>query len=1019
MYYLYLKPSIICVLQKHCKPLSKIVIEASLIISYSRLVAGLINSDEWQKLTIREVQVHPYRNPNEKSAYMLTNKGKLPTFKARHSRRCTRSYLKNGEVMDQHLTPEARARLAIDQKLANAGWLVQDKKRMNLYAGKDGIHGVAIREMDTTTGPVDYMLFIDGKACGVLEAKRDDVSLGGVAGQSERYSLSESAFTQRWMDDLPFTYEANSEEVRFCDYRDPKARSRNVFHFHQPETLKKWLEEDKTLRARFKDLPVLNTEGLRNCQIDAITGIEASLKNNKPRALLQMATGSGKTFTAVTQVFRLAKYAKAKRVLFLVDRGNLGRQAKKEFEQYDTPLDGRKFTSHYNVNILGTTGVASTTKVTISTIQRLYSQLSGTELDDDADERSGYEVESNTESKAPRTVNYNPDIPIETFDLVIIDECHRSIYNLWRQVIDYFDAFLIGLTATPTKKTIGFFNQNLVSEYTHEDAVIDKVNVGYDIYRIKTKKTEEGDLIEAGTAVQIRDRLTKKKRQEVLDKDENYNKTQLDRSIIAPNQITTVLTAFKDRCLPDCFSDRSWVPKTLIFAKDDDHADRIVDKVREVFSEGNSFCKKITYRVGKKTAEDTIAEFRTSPRLRVAVTVDMVATGTDIKPLECLIFMRDVRSQAYYEQMKGRGTRVIDISSLHSVTPDAKAKTKFVLVDAVGVTETDKTESQAMEQKPSVSTEKLMEQIARGDREAETLRSLGNRLVRLDLKLDDKQRADLAELIGKPLALVAGELIHATNEDYLDQKAKVEFGTDAPTQEQRDQVYKPLADAAVKPFHNPDVRETIEKVRRSTDQIIDESTDELIDASFDEEKAQHIIKSFKQFIDDNKDELTAIELIYSKPYQQRHLSYDQIEELAENIQAPPYNLAPIEVWKAYEQLDTARVKGVPPATLLTNIVSLVSYATGLKDVLEPFPEVVERRFNTWLTQQQQAGVEFDESQLEWLEMIKQQIAQNAEMMIEDFDYAPFNQQGGVFKAKQLFGDKLDSVVNELNGYLIV
>ncbi|WP_371194076.1 DEAD/DEAH box helicase family protein [Glaciecola sp. SC05] len=920
--------------------------------------------------------------------------------------------------MDQHITPEAQARVTIDAKLIEAGWEVQDKKRMNLYAGKEGINGIAVREMDTSTGPVDYMLFIDGKACGVLEAKKDGVSLGGVAEQSGRYSLSQSAFTQRWLDPLPFTYEATSLSIRFCDNRDPKARSRRVFHFHKPETLKSWLEEVDTLRARMHDLPELNTDGLRACQIEAITGIENSLKNNKPRALLQMATGSGKTFTAVTQIYRLAKYAKAKRVLFLVDRGNLGRQAKKEFEQYDTPLDGRKFTSHYNVNMLGTTGVADTTKVTISTIQRLYSQLSGTELDDDADERSGFEVEANTESKTPRNVSYNPEIPIETFDLIIIDECHRSIYNLWRQVIEYFDAFLIGLTATPTKKTIGFFNQNLVSEYTHEDAVIDKVNVGYDIYRIKTKKSEQGDLIEAGTAVQVRDRLTKKKRQEILDKDEKYVKTQLDRSVIAPNQILTVLTAFKDRCLPDCFSERTWVPKTLIFAKDDDHADRIVDKVREVFNEGNSFCKKVTYRVGKKAAEDTIAEFRTSPQLRVAVTVDMIATGTDIKPLECLIFMRDVRSQAYYEQMKGRGTRVIDIDSLHAVTPDATAKTKFVLVDAVGVTETDKTESQAMEQKPSVSTEKLMEQIARGDRAADTLRSLGNRLVRLDLKLDDKQRAELSKLIGKPLSLVAGELIHATNEEHLEQQAKTEFGTDAPTQEQRDQVYKPLAEAAVKPFHNPDVRESVEKVRRSTDQIIDESADELIDANFDEEKAQHIIQSFKQFIDDNKHELTAIELIYSQPYQQRHLSYEQIEELAENIQAPPYNLAPIEVWKAYQQLETAKVKGLPPATLLTNIVSLVSYATGLNDVLEPFPLVVERRFDAWVTQQQQSGVEFDDGQFEWLNLIKKQIAQNAEMMIEDFDYAPFNQQGGVLKAKQLFGNNLDSVVNELNGYLI-
>jgi len=489
--------------------------------------------------------------------------------------------------------------------------------------------------------------------------------------------------------------------------------------------------------------------------------------------------------------------------------------------------------------------------------------------------------------------------------------------------------------------------------------------------------------------------------------------------VLAPNQIKTVITAFKDNCLKECFPERiEWVPKTLIFAKDDDHADRIVDTVREVFNEGNDFCKKITYRVGKKTAEDTITEFRNSPNLRIVVTVDMIATGTDIKPLECVIFMRDVRSQAYYEQMKGRGTRVIDVDSLHKVTPDAVAKTRFVLVDAVGVTETDKTESQAMEQKPSVSTEKLMDQIARGDRTAETLRSLGNRLIRLDLKLDDKQRANLAKLMGKPIALVAGELVHATNEEYLEQKAKIEFGTDAPTVEQREQIYAPLADHAVKPFHLPEVREQVELARRNSDQLIDDSADELISAGYDEEKAQHIIDSFKQFINDNKAELSAIELIYSKPYQQRHLSYELIEELADSIQQAPYNLAPIEVWKAYQQLEKSKVRGALPAELLTNIVSLVSFATGLKDVLEPFPELVERRFTTWLTQQGQAGVTFTPKQLEWLNLIKQQIANNAEMEMDDFNDTPFNQEGGVLKAKQLFGSELNTVINELNGYLI-
>ena len=227
---------------------------------------------------------------------------------------------------------EAETRQEIDAKLEAAGWVVQDKKRINLHESL----GVAVREFDTDTGPADYMLFIAGKAAGIIEAKREGASLGHVAEQSARYATSNTKHILRWVDEgqpLPFLYEATNHEIRYRDERDPKPKSRNVFHFHKPETLKERLEMGESLRARLQNLPELNTNGLRACQIDAINGIEASLKNNHQRALLQMATGAGKTFTACTEVYRLAKFAKVKRVLFLVDRGNLGRQALKEFQQ--------------------------------------------------------------------------------------------------------------------------------------------------------------------------------------------------------------------------------------------------------------------------------------------------------------------------------------------------------------------------------------------------------------------------------------------------------------------------------------------------------------------------------------------------------------------------------------------------------------------------------------------------------------------------------------------------------------
>ncbi|MCW8889929.1 MAG: DEAD/DEAH box helicase family protein, partial [Sedimenticola sp.] len=690
--------------------------------------------------------------------------------------------------------------------------------------------------------------------------------------------------------------------------------------------------------------------------------------------------------------------------------------------------DGRKFTELYNAHILGPGGIGDEMKVTISTIQRLYSQLSGRELDEEIEEHSSFEM--GAAPQAPREVKYNPQIPIETFDVIIIDECHRSIYNLWSQVLDYFDAFLIGLTATPTKKTIGYFHQNVVSEYTHEDAVIDRVNVGYDIYRIKTEKSEEGGLIEAGTNIEVRDRLTKQKRWELLDQDEAYQKTQLDRSVIAPNQIRTVIKAFKEHCLPECFPGRTWVPKTLFFAKDDDHADRIVDTVRETFNEGNDFCKKVTYRVGKKNAEDTIAEFRTSPRLRIAVTVDMIATGTDIKPLECVVFMRDVRSQAYYEQMKGRGTRVVGDDVLKKVTPDAPAKTRFVLVDAVGVTETDKTETKSLERKPFVSTEKLMQQIAMGDRSPESLQTLGNRLIRLDMKLTDGQRKQINKQLKEAfqqmgivaeegeanLALVAGKLVQTGNPDFIAEQVTAKHGTAEVSPEAAKAIYEPLAEEAIKPFHNPDLRDLIETLRRDTDQMVDDSADELIDAGYDEEKAQGIITRYEEFIAQHKNELDAIQLVYSQPYKNRHLSYDQLQGLVDEIEQPPYNIAPAEVWKAYEVLEKLKAKGAPPSAKLPALISLIRCSIGVTNELEPFPELVNQRFDAWLNQQEAS---FNDEQLQWLERIKQQIANNAEFEMDDFDFIPeCKQQGGLLKAQALFGEGLPVIVQELNGYLI-
>src|SRR5262249_12480439 len=319
----------------------------------------------------------------------------------------------------------------------------------------------------------------------------------------------------------------------------------------------------------------------------------------------------------------------------------------------------------------------------------------------------------------PLPVVYNPYIPIETFDFIVTDECHRSIYNLWRQVLEYFDAFLNGLTATPTKQTIGFFQNNLVMEYGHEQAVADGVNVGFDVYRIRTRITEQGAKLEKepGRFIPHRDRRTRARRYAELDDDLTYTANQLDRDVVAEDQIRLVVRTFRDRLFTEIFPGRTEVPKTLVFAKDDSHAEDITRIIREEFGRGNDFCQKITYKTTGKKPEDLLVEFRNSFNPRIAVTVDMISTGTDVKPLGCLVFLRNVKSAGYFEQMKGRGVRVVTNDDLWKISAEEDVRQKivkdhFVIVDAVGVCEECKTESKPLDRKPFVPLEKLMNMVA-------------------------------------------------------------------------------------------------------------------------------------------------------------------------------------------------------------------------------------------------------------------------------------------------------------------
>lgn len=931
-------------------------------------------------------------------------------------------------------TPEELARQNIDRQLTACGWVIQDRAQMNLYAGR----GVAVREFPLQTGEADYLLFVDRKAVGVVEAKPEGTTLSGVADQAAKYSVGLPPNIPHVTLPLPFLYESTGVETFFRDERDPEPRSRRVFTFHRPETLAEWVDvgtdgvrpdneagrmpSAPTLRGRLREMPTqfpLITTGLWGAQVEAINNLEESLAENRPRALIQMATGSGKTFTAVSFVYRLIKHAKAKRVLFLVDRNNLGRQAFKEFDQYLTPDDGRKFTELYNVQHLQSNVLDSVSKVHITTIQRLYSMLSGEpEFDAANEEGSLFEMGATLDQQPPKEIRYNPNFPIEYYDFIVVDECHRSIYNLWRGVLEYFDAFLIGLTATPSKQTFGFFHQNLVMEYSRQRAVADGVNVDGEVYRIRTQITEQGGNVEAGFWIGKRDRMTRRQRWEQLEDDFAYNPNQLDRDAVSVNQIRTIIRTVRDKLFSEMFPEREIVPKTLIFAKDDSHAEDIVRIAREEFGKGDEFCQKITYRSTGKKPEDLISDFRNSYFPRIAVTVDMIATGTDIKPLEVLLFMRAVKSRLLFEQMLGRGTRVVSQTELQNVTSDARVKDRFVLIDAVGIVDQELSDTGTLERKRTQSFKQLLESLAMGVTDADTLSSLAGRLSRLAKRLGTAEQAEVKERSGGlSLGEMANRLLDAIDPD------KIQMAESA------DQ----LMDAAVRPLaSNPDLRARLAEMQSRHEQAIDEvSVDTVIESGFSAEgteRARALVRSFEAFIAEHKDEITALQILYLIPRrdltppplshgERGAVTFEQLKQLAEALSQPPRAWTTEALWRAYAQLERDRVRGAGSRRVLTDLVSLVRHAAQLDDELVPYPECVQRRYADWLAAQEAEGRTFTPEQRWWLDQVATHIGVNLEIHAQDFNYGEFFNRGGQVGAMRVFGTRLNDLLSELNQVL--
>ena len=914
------------------------------------------------------------------------------------------------------MTPEERARIVIDEKLEKSGWTIQDIKKLNLTVAL----GVAVREFPTSTGPVDYALFVEGKPVGVIEAKKSESgeNITVVERQSARYAHS----TFKWVHQeyqIRFAYEATDKLIRFTDYNDIKFRSRTVFSFHRPETLKALLVAPDTIRNNMKQFPPLDETGFRKCQIKAINNLDASFADNRPKALVQMATGAGKTFTAITAAYRLLKYGKMKRILFLVDTKSLGEQAEREFLAYIPNDDPRNFSQLYGVRRLKNSYIPNDVQICISTIQRMYSILKGEELDESAEEMPFAEYVT-ADSKASKEVVYNEKYPPEFFDCIIVDECHRSIYNVWSQVLSYFDAFIIGLTATPDKRTFAFFDENVVSEYPREQAIVDNVNVGEDIFLIETEITRNGAFL-MKQLIEYRDRLSREKRWQQMDEDEDYsgsNKNKLDKDIVNPSQIRTVIRSFKENLFTTLFPHRKEVPKTLIFAKTDSHANDIVQIVREEFGEGNDFCRKITYSA--ENPASVLSSFRNGYNPRIVVTVDMIATGVDIKPIECLIFMRDVRSKNYFEQMKGRGTRTLGVDDLKKVTPSAATnKDHFVIVDAVGVTNSKKSDTRPLERKPSVSMKELMMNVALGAKDEDTLTSLASRVIRLNAQMTVSERKTFESTVGISAGKVAENLLNAFDEDVIFEKAQEGNGVTEPTEEQMETAKAALIKEAVAPFHDPDIRDYIENVRRSHDQIIDNiNLDHVIFAGYDtqkEENVDRVISIFREFIEENKDEIIALRIIYDQAYKDRPMMIEGLKTIYEKLKAKGVTVE--RLWDCYAIKNPGQVKRGTMAQL-TDLISLIRFEMGYAVKLTSFADKVNYNFMQWTLRKNAGAVHFSEEQMEWLRLIKEHIIASLSILPEDLDLTPFDRYGGLSVFYDVFGDDYENILNEMNIELV-
>lgn len=862
------------------------------------------------------------------------------------------------------MTPEEKARQKIDQWFTDAGWKVINRDEYEPTST-----AVAIREgLLKDNLEADYFLFISGKAVGVLEAKREETDAFSsiVCEQAALYAKSVPNIYQTYQRPLPFIFTSNGKELYFCDFREQDQCFKQIMTIPTPHELVKKLG----INDYFAGLPTLRKKGLRDCQYEAITELEKSFRSGQKRALMVLATGAGKTYTACLAAYRMLSCTPMRRVLFLVDRNNLGKQAEGEFGTFRLTENGEAFNTIFTVNRLRSSSIPSDSNVVISTIQRLFSFLKGETIEDNDDDDENEPAE---EVILPP----NPDLPHDYFDMIIIDECHRSIYKNWRKVLEYFDtARLVGFTATPIPETMAFFNNNRIVNYTLEKSIVDGVNVDCRVYRIKTQVTETGGAILEGEKFKEETRYTGEVKTVSSKETKTYTNKELNRSIINPAQIKLILTTYRDVVYTELFNDpqrepnMDYLPKTLIFALNEAHATNIVQIAKEVFGRTDDrFVQKITYSAGD--SNELIRQFRNDKDFRIAVTCTLVATGTDVKPLEVVMFMRDVESLPLYIQMKGRGVRTIGDEQLRNVTPNAFSKDCFYLVDAVGVTEHEKTIPTASDEPTTktITLKELLERISHGYIPDEYLKRLAATLARIYNKADDSQRKEFARLSRDDMKELSARIYDALEKGTLPPFVS----TEKPNLERKGLV-SPLANHA-------DARRYLLILAAGFVNTLMPGEDTLISKGFSIEEAKNTTEAFEEFCRENADEIEALRIIYNN--EGEPITYSMLKELEHKLKIANNHLAPKQIWNSYAILSPSKVKRSTTkeeSDALTNIIQLVRFAFRQIERLDSVVTTSKQYFNLWLGQNQR---EITDKQREVISRIVDYIASNGACTVRD------------------------------------